>query len=266
MLVWFSWIGVRYCWAVCRTPVARPSTVCSSVVPQLCHPPGRGDNLPLPTSQGKPAKRATLHLRFACCSCVSGCTHVLVPHARVCFCTHTRSQRSRAHLDKDASSFCGRGAVKAERGMTGTEGGNAGELCMTQGGEPLSARTKACARQPSSPLYLYLPFARALSPLPACNSAQISEEAGRLIFSVCMAKERGLTLTPDSQLLNPPPRPAEGKGKNLSALASCWSGEGHSDLVAALCPGLHASPPQAGCGLSQQGLACLMCVQFWGGH
>lgn len=56
-------------------------------------------------------------------------------------------------------------------------------------------------------------FARALSPLPACNSAQISEEAGRLIFSVCMAKERGHALTPGSQLFNPPPRPAEGKGK-----------------------------------------------------
>lgn len=70
-------------------------------------------------------------------------------------------------------------------------------------------------------------FARALSPLPACNSAQISEEAGRLIFSVCMAKERGHALTPGSQLFNPPPRPAEGKGKkNLSVLASRWRGEG----------------------------------------
>lgn len=108
--------------------------------------------------------------------------------------------------------------MKAERGMTGTEGGSAGELCMTQGGEPLSAWTKAYARQPGSPLYLYLPFARALSPLPACNSAQISEKAGRLIFSVCMAKERGCTLTLDSQLLNPLPRPAEGKGK----IYQCW--------------------------------------------
>lgn len=69
-------------------------------------------------------------------------------------------------------------------------------------------------------------FAHALSPLPACNSAQISEEAGRLIFSVCMAKERGHALTPDSQLFNPLPRPAEGKGKNLSVLASRSCGEG----------------------------------------
>ena len=167
--------------------------------------------------------------------------------------THA-AKHTRAHLDKEASSVCRR-KVKAERGMTGMEGGSAGELCMTQGGEPLSARTKACARQPGSPLYLYLLFACALSPLPACNSAQISEKAGRLIFSVCMAKERGRALTPDSQLLNPLPRPAEGKGKNLSALASCWHGEGCSDPVAALSAGLHAGPPQAGRGLSQQGCA-----------
>lgn len=88
-------------------------------------------------------------------------------------------------------------------------------------------------------LYLSLPFARALSPLAACNSAQISEEAGRLIFSLCMAKERGHALTPGSQLLNPPPRPAEGKGKHLSVLASYWCGEGCSDVVLALSQAPH---------------------------
>lgn len=112
---------------------------------------------------------------------------------------------------------------------------------MTEGGELLSARTRACAKQPGSPLYLCLPFARALSPLPACNSAQISEEAGRLIFCVCMAKERGRTLTPGSQLLNPLLNPAEGRGKNLSALASCWCEEGFWDPVAVPSLGLHTS-------------------------
>lgn len=176
-------------------------------------------------------------LRAHACACSPPMGGLLHPHALP---TRTGS------LGRKASSFSKSRAVKAERderGMTGTEGGSAGELCMTQGGEPLSARTKACARQPGSPLYLYLPFARALSPLPACNSAQISEEAGRLIFSVCMAKERGRALTPDSQLLNPPLRPAEGKGKNLSALASCWCGEGCSDPAAALSPGAGCWPP-----------------------
>ena len=205
--------------------------------------------LPLTLSQGKPAERAAPQLRFARCCCVSGHTRVLAPHAR--------SQHAWACLDSKAPSSCTRAAAKAGRGMTGTEGSSAGELCMTQGGEPLSARTRARARQPSSRLYLYHAFAPALSPLPACNSTQISEKAGRLIFSVCMAKERGRALTPDSQLLNPPPRPAEGKGKNLSALASCWRGEGCSDLVAALSPGLPAGPSRAGRGLSQQSSACL---------
>lgn len=196
--------------------------------------------------------------------CLQTHTHACSPRMSVLL--HSRTQPTRAGLlGWKASSFSKRRAVKAKRGMTGTEGGSAGELCMTQGGEPLSARTKACARQPGSLLYLYLPFAGALSPLPACNSAQISEEAGRLIFSVCMAKERGRALTPDSQLLNPPLRPAEGKGKNLSALASCWCGEGCSDLAAVLSLGLHAGPPQTGRGLSQQGSVCLMCVRFLGG-
>lgn len=161
-------------------------------------------------------------------------------------------------LGREASSFWKRRAVGAEGGVTWTEGGSAGELCMTH------ARTKACARQPSSLLYLYLPFARALSPLPACNSAQISEEAGRLIFSVCMAKERGRALTPDTQLLNPPPRPAEGKGKKFISVGKllAWGGVfgagGYAEPRAA------RWPPASRTRALAAGLGVLdVCVQFF---
>lgn len=41
-----------------------------------------------------------------------------------------------------------------------------------------------------------------------------------------MAKERGHALTPDSQLFNPPPRPAEGKGKKFISVGKSlvWGG------------------------------------------